>query len=240
MSKNQLETINKDLISYLLKSGITNACYYEPQIPTEYWNNKKKKIAFCNLEPYSVYDNEDTIKGLKPLDGERFFNHWFFNRTVGMTVFINYLLNLALYEYANITESFAKEINWQLKNSEEGYDKLCDSFSNSMYFNFRYTQSTNIKEDTIYIYEKYTNDSFYKQHYRNFVNAAEVDILIISGNTGAGLIPIIYPELKGKFYYCGDPVRFNNTIFVSMPHPSRISWKARVDVVNKIIQEIYQ
>jgi len=236
MSKEELKIVNERLISHLLENGIKNACYYEPHVPAMYWNGVHKKIAFCNLEPYSAYENTDTIIGIKPLDEERFFCHWFFNKTVGTTVLINYLLNYSLQKNLWLTENTAKEISWQLKHDTEGYDKLCDDFSKSMYFNFRFSQSNSVSADNYYIFNKYVSDEFYRMHFRNFVKAAEIDVLIVSSSAGAGLIPIIYPELKNRFKYCGEAIFYDGVFFVSMPHPSRISWKSRVDLVNKIVK----
>lgn len=236
MCKKDLEAVNKSLISHLLENGIKNACYYEPHVPNVYWNGVHKKIAYCNLEPYSTNETADTVIGIKPLDEERFFCHWFFNKTVGTTVLINYLLNYSLKKDLYLTENIAKDIAWQLKHDSKGYDILCDDFSKSMYFNFRYSQSNTISADNSYIFNKYVSDEFYRTHYRNFVKAAEIDILIVSSSAGAGLIPIIYPELRGKFKYCGEGVLYDGVFFVSMPHPSRISWKSRVELVNKIIK----
>ena len=151
-----------------------------------------------------------------------------------MTVFINFLLTCTLHDKIQMTENLAKEIKKELKNDKHGYDKLCESFSKSLYFNFRYTQSENIFSDNNYIYSKYINEEFYRKHYREFIKAAEIDALVIAGSTGARLIHVIYPELAEKFKYCGSPVFHEGTFFISMPHPSRISWKARVEVVNKI------
>ena len=52
------------------------------------------------------------------------------------------------------------------------------------------------------------------------------------------LIDMIYPDLKGKLSYCGQPVMYDGILFVSIPHPSRISYSEMANCVNKITKVI--
>ena len=146
---------------------------------------------------------------------------------------INYIIKTCMQKKEKLTEANVKFSKNELKQ-DSGFNKVSDGFMDAMYFNFRFTQSGTVNASHPYIIGTYTRDSFYCKHYRDFVKAAEIDVLVISGSPSVRIIELIYPELKGKFKYCGEPVCYEGTMFVSMPHPSRISDKAIADVVNKI------
>lgn len=95
----------------------------------------------------------------------------------------------------------------------------------SLYFNFRYSISKKTQADRKYILRAYKNNSFFCNFYRDYIKAADIGILLISGTVGVELIKIIYPEHQGCFSFKGKPKFIDNTVFVSIPHPSRISYK---------------
>ena len=230
MSKEQLCAVNKKLLEHLKENEKYNAFYYEP-VNNVYWK-EKIKIAFCNLEPYSK--NKYTANGFEKLDENTLYDIWFFTKTTGNTVFLNLVLRKKMSKNIQVTGKTFSEIRRLGKNDDSLYDELCEEFNKSLYFNFRYSLSDIVNQSSGYIYGRYINDEFYRRHFREYVKAAEIDILVVSGTVGSDLIQIIFPELKGKFSYCGEPVYFDGILFVSIPHPSRISYDAMADCVNKI------
>lgn len=237
MSKEALMTVNEKLIEHFKEVGIENACYYQPS-GEDYWS-ATKKIAYCNLEPYSIVDDDDRVYGFQPLDSNRFFLHWYWSKTGRWTVFTNYILSRSLSEHKIFSESDARALRAELKKENDGgYETECGYFDDKMYFNFRYTQSSKVSADNGYIFGKYINDSFFRQHYRDFVKACEIDVLVVTSKVGAELLKIIYPELKDRFFYCGEPVSVDSTTFVSIPHPSRFGYKKTVAAAVKIAKAI--
>jgi hypothetical protein len=109
----------------------------------------------------------------------------------------------------------------------------------SLYFNFRYSIPTDSSsEHKKYIQDCYNNDIFYSEYYRSFLDAVNPHILILGSEVSTNLFTQIYPELKGKLTYCGDPVSHNGRMIVSMPHPG---WRYYSDndtltLVNKIVK----
>lgn len=179
------------------------------------------------------------VKGIVPLDEERLYKYWFFGKTTERTFFLNYALSRCLYDNIKTTEDTLLDQRDDIKeNKDLWYEKLCDDFDKSLYFNFRYTQSKTVNADNAYIDNAYRTDSFYCQHYRDFVKAAEIDVLLVGGEVAVGLLGVIYPELQGKLTYCGEPAVHDGVLFVSIPHPSRISYAEMSDVINKIAKAL--
>lgn len=151
------------------------------------------------------------------------------------TFFLNYALSRCLYDNLKTTEDTLLDQRDDIKeNKDLWYEKLCDDFDKSLYFNFRYTQSKTVNADNAYIDNAYRTDPFYCKHYRDFVKAAEIDVLVAGGEVSAALLGLVYPDLQGKLTYCGEPILHNGVLFVSIPHPSRISYAEMAAVVNKI------
>ena len=239
MSKQSLESVNARLIEHFKESGIENACYYAPACPSEYWGDYHKKIAFCNLEPYNTKNDSDKVKGIVPLDEDRLYSHWFFGKTTERTFFLNYALSRCLYDNLKTTEDTLLDQRDDIKeNRDLWYGNLCDDFDKSLYFNFRYTQSKTVNADNAYIDNAYRTDPFYCQHYRDFVKASEIDVLVVGGEVAVGLLGLIYPDLQGKLTYCGEPVLHDGVLFVSIPHPSRISYAEMAEAINKIVNAL--
>lgn len=101
----------------------------------------------------------------------------------------------------------------------------------SLYFNFRLTVGKHSKESTDEIVEFY-NDSFYQEYFRNFVKATELNMLIVTGQTGCALMNKIYPDLHLE--YNEEPKRLENLLICSAPHPAARNYsnKELVDNIN--------
>lgn len=237
MSKETLEAVNARLVEHLKETGIKDACYYAP-VFDDYWF-AQKKIAFCNLEPYSVDGAENTIKGIQLLDEQRLYNSWFHKPTAGNTILLNYILYQSLKNNQTVTvEDFDKVRAEGKANPKETHGKLCDCFDQSLYFNFRYTQSPTVNEQPEHSLKAYRTDDFYVQHYKDFVKACEINVLVLGGKHALELAEIVYPELQGKLTFRGEPVLHDGVLFVSMSHPSRIGDDEMASVVNKIVNAL--
>lgn len=235
MSKEQLMVVNNRLIQHFKETGIFDAYYYEP-VNDVYWNKTatSKRVAFCNLEPYSK-QNGAAVTGIVPLDKSTLYDSWFYTKTPGKIFAMNYYLSQALYDgKSDICEDDIREAVSKNKRNE---DAIWEDFDNSLYFNFRYTCSKTVSADNAYIVNLY-NDPFYCQHYRDFVDAAEIDILVVGGELGCNLLNKIYTGLHLE--YKGIPKKYNEKIFVSMEHPSRIGYADIIDVIYKIVDAVYQ
>lgn len=235
MSKQVLEELNKTLLLHLKENGINNAYYYAP-VDDRYWQKTatSKRVAFCNLEPYTK-ENGEGINGYVQLDKSTLYDCWYYTKTPGKVFAMNYYLSQALYEgNSNISEEDIK--NAVSKNSRNE-NELWEDFDNSLYFNFRYTCSKTVNADNAYIVNLY-NDPFYCQHYRDFVNAAEIDILVVGGEVGCNLLNKIYPDLH--LTYKGRPKKYNDRIFVSMEHPSKIGYAEMIAVIYGIVDAVYK
>ena len=246
MSKEELKFLNEKLVNHLKEKNIKNAFYYQPVKPDWYWNEHNKvKIGICNIETYNVDGNED-YKGINLLETKRFEEISYGNKTVANSVFLNFCIKralrgdseqeseLSLKEFRNLT--IPKITDTKLPESQ--FDNMYEAMYESIYFNFRYSVSGKKEEDFPYVIGEYSRDEFFRQHYRDYVKAAEIDILVLGGTHAIDLIDMIYPELKGKLSYCGEPVMYNGVLFVSIPHPSRISYEEMANCVNKITKAI--
>ena len=240
MSKENLEAVNTRLVEHLEETGVKDACYYAP-VYEDYWFSKKK-IAFCNLEPYSVDESVDTIKGIQLLDEKRLYNSWFHAKTTNNTFLLNYVLCRHLEDNQPVSEETFRQIRAEAKeNPEAWHGNMCDApygFDRSLYFNCRYTQSPTVNEDKGYTVNAYKKDSFYVQHFKDFVKASELDVLVLGGKESFEVVTLVYPELNEKLTFGGDSVLHDGILFVSMTHPSRIGFDEMASVVNKIAEAL--
>ena len=238
MSKESLEKLNQTLLEHFEETGIKNAFYYAPA-DDHYWNKSEtaKRIAFCNLEPYKK-DEKTPLNGYELLSKETLYDSWFYTNTPGRIFVFNYFLSKALYDDEQNSPDEISEMFKKRKGSEEIDNMLWEDFDNSLYFNFRYTcnETGSTDADIPYIVNQY-KDSFYCKFYRDYVQEAQIDVLIIGSKDGCNLINKIYPELH--LDYKGKPVKFGNTIFVSTEHPSRISYDDMLNNIEIIYEAVY-
>lgn len=238
MGKDSLSKLNQTLLKHFKETGVKDAFYYAP-IDDHYWNKKDtaKRIAFCNLEPYKKEVNTP-LNGFELLTEETLYHSWFYTNTPGRIFLFNYFLSKALYNDEENSPEELSEIFRKRKVSEEIDNMLWEEFDNSLYFNFRYTcnKTGSTRADIPYIVNQY-KDPFYCQFYRDYVKEAQIDVLVIGHQLGCKLINKIYPELHLE--YKGKPVKFENTIFISTEHPSRISYDDMLNNIEKIYEAVY-
>lgn len=230
----QIYSLNEKLKSHLEENGIENAVMYEPHNPSEYWKPNNIRIAFCNEEPYSTDGNFE--KGIKTLDSKTLDDWSDGNMTIKTEFDLNYLVRRALQGGKELTVDDITRLKDEIKPNGEHYFDKYEDMDKSMYFNLRYSIPTDSsREHTGYIQEMYRSDPFYAQHFKDSVEATDPHVLVVGSKFGAELLTQIYPELKGKLTYCGEPVVHNGRLIVSIPHPSRITNAEIAETVNKIV-----
>lgn len=221
MSKEVLSELNQSLLRHFKENGIENAFYYEPLF--DYFWLQKEKIGICNLEPYDNGSHEN-LMGLKKLDNE-VIDYWYGSRTFQRTLKMFQLITKKLETGGDVTEKDLAECD--NKNVDMVVEK---DLGTSLYFNFRLTVGKHSKESTDEIVEFY-NDSFYQEYFRNFVKATELNMLIITGQTGCALMNKIYPDLHLE--YNKEPKRLENLLICSAPHPAARNYSNK-DLVDNI------
>lgn len=222
MSKEVLSELNQSLLRHFKEKGIENAFYYEPLF--DYYWLQKEKIGICNLEPYDNGSHEN-LMGLKKVDNE-VIDYWYGSKTFQRTLKMFQLITKKLETGGDITEKDLAECD--NKNVDMVVEK---DLGTSLYFNFRLTVGKHSKESTDEIVEFY-NDSFYQEYFRNFVKATELNMLIVTGQTGCALMNKIYPDLHLE--YNKEPKRLENLLICSAPHPAARNYsnKELVDNIN--------
>lgn len=222
MSKEVLSELNQSLLRHFKEKGIENAFYYEPLF--DYYWLQKDKIGICNLEPYDNGSHEN-LMGLKKVDNE-VIDYWYGSKTFQRTLKMFQLITKKLETGGDVTEKDLAECD--NKNVDMVVEK---DLGTSLYFNFRLTVGKHSKESTDEIVEFY-NDSFYQEYFRNFIKATELNMLIVTGQTGCALINKIYPDLHLE--YNKEPKRLENLLICSAPHPAARNYsnKELVDNIN--------
>lgn len=221
MSKEVLSELNQSLLRHFKEKGIENAFYYEPLF--DYYWLQKEKIGICNLEPYDNGSHEN-LMGLKKVDNE-VIDYWYGSRTFQRTLKMFQLITKKLETGGDVTEKDLAECD--NKNVDMVVEK---DLGTSLYFNFRLTVGKHSKESTDEIVEFY-NDSFYQEYFRNFVKATELNMLIVTGQTGCALMNKIYPDLHLE--YNKEPKRLENLLICSAPHPAARNYSNK-DLVDNI------
>lgn len=221
MSKEVLSELNQSLLRHFKEKGIENAFYYEPLF--DYYWLQKEKIGICNLEPYDNGSHEN-LMGLKKVDNE-VIDYWYGSKTFQRTLKMFQLITKKLETGGNVTEKDLAECD--NKNVDMVVEK---DLGTSLYFNFRLTVGRHSKESTDEIVEFY-NDSFYQEYFRNFVKATELNMLIVTGQTGCALMNKIYPDLHLE--YNKEPKRLENLLICSAPHPAARNYSNK-DLVDNI------
>lgn len=222
MSKEVLSELNQSLLRHFKERGIENAFYYEPLY--DYYWLQKEKIGICNLEPYDNGSHEN-LMGLRKVDNE-VIDYWYGSKTFQRTLKMFQLITKKLETGGDVTEKDLAECD--NKNVDMVVEK---DLGTSLYFNFRLTVGKHSKESTDEIVEFY-NDSFYQEYFRNFVKATELNMLIVTGQTGCALMNKIYPDLHLE--YNKEPKRLENLLICSAPHPAARNYsnKELVDNIN--------
>lgn len=221
MSKEVLSELNQSLLRHFKEKGIENAFYYEPLF--DYYWLQKEKIGICNLEPYDNGSGEN-LMGLKKVDNE-VIDYWYGSKTFQRTLKMFQLITKKLETGGDVTEKDLAECD--NKNVDMVVEK---DLGTSLYFNFRLTVGKHSKESTDEIVEFY-NDSFYQEYFRNFVKATELNMLIVTGQTGCALMNKIYPDLHLE--YNKEPKRLENLLICSAPHPAARNYSNK-DLVDNI------
>lgn len=221
MSKEVLSELNQSLLRHFKEKGIENAFYYEPLF--DYYWLQKEKIGICNLEPYDNGSGEN-LMGLKKVDNE-VIDYWYGSKTFQRTLKMFQLITKKLETGGDVTEKDLAECD--NKNVDMVVEK---DLGTSLYFNFRLTVGRHSKESTDEIVEFY-NDSFYQEYFRNFVKATELNMLIVTGQTGCALMNKIYPDLHLE--YNKEPKRLENLLICSAPHPAARNYSNK-DLVDNI------
>ena len=240
MSREDLFSVNKEIISHLTDIGINDAFYYEPGNPDWYWTKDNIRIGLCNLETYQKEINKEEFHGINVVNQTILDNWSWGNKTIRNTYFINYCIRKSLenvhIKYTEEDLRFFREQSKSEKAPDSKYWDVYEAMDKSLYFNFRHSISKTVGADDAYLIKAYSQDAFLCKNYRDFIKASELSIVVASGETGAKLLSLIYPELKGKLKFRGNPVTFEKTLFVSIPHPSRISYADITACVNKIAE----
>lgn len=221
MSKEVLSELNQFLLRHFKEKGIENAFYYEPLF--DYYWLQKEKIGICNLEPYDNGSHEN-LMGLKKVDNE-VIDYWYGSKTFQRTLKMFQLVTKKLETGGYVTEKDLAECD--NKNVDMVVEK---DLGTSLYFNFRLTVGKHSKESTAEIVEFY-NDSFYQEYFRNFIKATELNMLIVTGQTGCALMNKIYPDLHLE--YNKAPKRLENLLICSAPHPAARNYSNK-DLVDNI------
>lgn len=234
-NEKKISVLNEELQSHLSENGIENAILYGPHNPQEYWNPNNTRIAFCNEEPYSTDDNYK--KGINILDSDTLDAWSDGNKTIKTEYDLNFLIRHALQTGKEISTDDLAQLKNELKPNGSEYFNKYGEMDKSLYFNYRYSIPTDTRrEHTGYIQEQYKNDPFYAQHYKEFLETTNPEILVIGSKFGTELYTQIYPEMQGKLTYKGEPIIHNGRLVISIPHPSIISKESITDVVNKIVR----
>lgn len=242
MSKQELSVVNQKLITHLTETGIKDAFYYEPGNPDWYWKNNNIKIGLCNLETYNKGINKQEFHGINAVNQEILDNWSWGNKTIRNTFFINYCIRKTLENnLINFTEKDLKIFREETKSEKttgSKYWEVYEAMDKALYFNFRHSISKTVEANDTYLLKAYSQDDFYCKNFREFVRASELNIVIASGETGAKLLSIIYPEIKEKIQFQGEPFFIEGTLFISIHHPSRISYAEICDCVNKVAESL--
>lgn len=240
MSKEELSSVNRELISHLSEIGIKDAFYYEPGNPAWYWSKDNIRIGLCNLETYQKGINKEEFHGINVVNQAILDNWSWGNKTIRNTYFINYCIRKGLENvHIKYTEEDLRIFREQSKSEKIPNTKYWDVYEamdKSLYFNFRHSISKTVGADDAYLVKAHSQDDVLCKNYRDFIKASELSIVVASGETGVKLLHIIYPELKSKLKFCGEPIFLEKILYISIPHPSRISYAEITNCVNKIAE----
>lgn len=226
MSKESLEKLNQSLLKHFEEIGVKDAIYYEP-IFDYYWS-QKDKIGICNLESY---DNEN-FKGINKISYKTFLDYWSKAPTIQRSLKIFQAISWILENGDSINENI-------IKSFDNNMDNKIDNLGCGLYFNLRLTIGNQVDEDTKAIIDFY-KDPFYAEYFRKFIKESELDMLIITGETGVNQINKIFPELN--LVWSGKEMQakiYDNVLFCPAVHPSREGYKQMADDLNYFFDEYF-
>ena len=235
-TKNIIE-LNNNLMKHLTEISISNALIYGPHCAESYWNPNNLRIAFCNEEPYSTDGNFE--KGINVITSKMLEDWTDGNRTIKRIFDLNFFIRYALQIGKELTIDNLNQLKVDVSKNGKNYYNKYEEMDKSLYFNFRYSIPTDSSsEHTKYIQDCYNNDSFYSEYYKSFLEIVNPHILILGSEFSTHLFIQIFPELRGKLKYCGEPVFQNGRMIISMPHPG---WRYYSDndsltLINKIVR----
>ncbi len=219
MSKENLEKLNNKLLQHFKETGVENAYYYEPLF--EYYWQLGEKIGLCNLESY-----DKSMTGIHKVTANLILDYWYNSQTIQKSL---KMFQAITWKLENESDYITEDIIKSFDNT--AWEKAIEDMGLGLYFNLRLTTGNQVQEDKKGI-EDFYKDPFYAEYFREFVNAAELDMLIITGETGVKTINKIYPELNLVW---GDEMEakvYDNVLFCPAPHPSRESYKKMADDLN--------
>lgn len=226
MSKESLEKLNKSLLKHFEETGVKNAIYYEPLFE-HYWS-QEHKIGICNLESY-----DQTITGINKATYKFFLDYWSGAQTIRKTFKIFQAITWKLENEDWINENIIKSFDSKDIESE------VENLGCGLYFNLRLTIGNQVDEDTKAIIDFY-KDPFYAEYFRKFIKESELDMLIITGETGVNQINKIFPELN--LVWSGKEMQakvYDNVLFCPAVHPSREGYKQMADDLNYFFDEYF-
>ncbi len=226
MSKESLEKLNQSLLKHFEETGVKNAIYYEPLF--DYYWSQKHKIGICNLESY-----DQTITGINKATYKFFLDYWSGAQTIRKTFKIFQAITWKLENKKWINENIIKSFDSKDIESE------VENLGCGLYFNLRLTIGNQVDEDTKAIIDFY-KDPFYAEYFRKFIKESELDMLIITGETGVNQINKIFPELN--LVWSGKEMQakiYDNVLFCPAVHPSREGYKQMADDLNYFFDEYF-
>ena len=218
MSKEALIKLNESLLEHFRETNVQNAFYYEP-IFDYYWQ-QEYKIGLCNLESYDV-----SIPGINKITYKTFLDYWYKSPTIQRSLKMFQAITWKLENENEIDESIIKSFD------NRNWEKAIEEFGCGLYFNLRLTTGTQVDADRKAINDFY-NDPFYIDYYKKFIKAAELEMIIITGEIGVNAINKIYPELNLVWGNEMEAKVYDNILFCPAPHPSREAYKKMADDLN--------
>ena len=218
MSKEALDKLNEKLLKHFKETGVKNAFYYEP-IADYYWK-QTHKIGLCNLESY-----DETLPGIHKVTYKTFLDIWSNSPTIKRSLKMFQAISWILENGGDINEQVIKSFD------AKDFEKAIGEFGCGLYFNLRLTTGHQVNADKKAINDFY-NDSFYIEYYKEFIKAAELNMLIVTGEIGVNAINRIFPELHLVWGNEMEAKEYENILFCPAPHPSREGYKKMAEDLN--------
>lgn len=241
----QLYKLNSKRKEYLLKNGIKDAFLYGPHYPAEYYKMNNYGIMFLNEGTYSKDGNYR--KGINFLD-RKTLNSWddinpktkMPNYTVDTVFTINYFIHdfIKTGNYPS-AEDIKKFKNQTYSNSPEYIEKVDidkrEKMDKSIYCNLRNSIVSERIENENYLKEAYEKKENI-EYMLDFIKIIRPNLIIIGSECCTDIIvKNIFPDLNGRLIFNREPFPYNDILFVSIPHPSKLNSHEKVaEIINKI------